>query len=134
MIFNPLPLFSTSIPSPHLFLHPSVLDFTCTLQQHLGPASPACLLNLSLCTHFGLFPKPCLVGRETTLRASLSQKSAILIRGAQSLVQVYMNSIPCVPGENSVASSPLLSDGLHSSNGQGSGKCGALLFSQMRKL
>lgn len=77
-IFNPLPLSSASLPSSHLPFLPSVLAFTCSLQQHLAPASPACLLNFSLFSHFGSFPQPSVVEgkkRETTLRAYRSQRN-----------------------------------------------------------
>lgn len=108
VVFNPL-LFgppSLTPPLPASFCPCFHLQFTA--------APGSCLPSLPveffiMYTHFGLLPQPSLVGqkRETTPRASCSQKSAILIRSAQLLAQVYINTIHCVPSEDGIASSRL---------------------------
>lgn len=108
--FNPHPCFSTARPSHHLFLVLLPLAFTCSLRQHLAPDYPACRLNFSLCTHSGSIPQPSLFGEKEKLPWEHlgAKKLALLIRSAQLLVLVYIlvNTIHCVPGEDSVANIP----------------------------
>lgn len=110
VVFNPLRCSSALLPSPRLSLPPSVLCFHLQFTATPGSCLPSLPVEFFIMYSFwfGSTAQPSWAKKEeTTPRASCSQKSAILIRSAQLLAQVYINTIHCVPSEDSIASSRL---------------------------
>lgn len=111
MISNPHPCFSTTtVSSPFCpSLSPAVYTNTWFLTIQFDEWIDW-LMNFSLCTHSGSIPQPRLVGEKEKLpwEHLRAKKLAILIRSAQLLVLVYIlvNTIHCVPSEDSVANIP----------------------------
>lgn len=104
--FNPLPLSSTSLPSPRLLL--SLLSPAVYSNTWLLPLQLACWI-FHYFLILVLFPSWRVLGKKRNYLESVLEpkKSAILIRSEQSLVKVYINTIQqCVPSEDSIASGP----------------------------
>lgn len=108
MIFNPSPFFFNLRPLTPPF--PPRLCPCFHLQFTATPGSCPSSLPVEFFIMYSFWfvstAEPGWGKRETTSRASGSQKSVILIRSAQLLVQVYINTTHCIPGEDSITNSP----------------------------